>query len=33
MKVNINPILVQAKKVFGLQGTLAMRTDGNFTSK
>ena len=33
MKVEINPKAVKPKKVFGLQQTLAMRTEGNFTSK
>ena len=33
MKVVVNPEPVKPKKVFGLRETIALRTEGNFTSK
>lgn len=33
MKVTVNPKMDKTKKVFGLKETLALRADGNFTSK
>ena len=33
IKVAINPKEEKTKKVFGLKQTLALRTEGNFTSK
>ena len=33
MKVVVNPEPVKPKKVFGLRETIALRTEGNFTSR